>query len=204
MFCVVAVWGSTFVLIKGALADATPAAFNLVRMSLAFVLLAVAYHRSLRAMRRSHLAAGALVGLMPRRRLSVPDHRPGPHHALQIRVHHWPGRCPGAAVLGYSCPASAGSAPSSLECLLGAALAFTGILLLTSPTCHAGSGTPQCWRESPHSCPISLPSTAATCSPSAAPSALPSIASHSATSRLASRSSRWRCCRLAFAPSSWP
>ena len=46
MTFVVAVWGSTFVLIKGALTDATPAAFNLIRMTLAFVLLAVAYHRS--------------------------------------------------------------------------------------------------------------------------------------------------------------
>ena len=32
MLFVVAVWGSTFVVIKGALADATPAAFNLARM----------------------------------------------------------------------------------------------------------------------------------------------------------------------------
>lgn len=63
MLCVVAVWGSTFVVIKGALADATPAAFNLVRMTLAFALLAVAYHRVLREMRSSDLAAGALVGL---------------------------------------------------------------------------------------------------------------------------------------------
>ena len=30
MLFVVAVWGSTFVVIKGALVDATPAAFNLV------------------------------------------------------------------------------------------------------------------------------------------------------------------------------
>jgi hypothetical protein len=66
MFCVVAVWGSTFVLIKGALVDATPAAFNLVRMTLAFALLAVAYHRSWRGIRRSHLAAGALVAISSR------------------------------------------------------------------------------------------------------------------------------------------
>ncbi len=63
MLFVVAVWGSTFVLIKSALADATPAAFNLVRMTLAFVLLAIAYHRSWRGIHRGQLAAGALVGL---------------------------------------------------------------------------------------------------------------------------------------------
>src|SRR5579863_2366482 len=62
MLFVVAVWGSTFVLVKGALADATPAAFNLVRMTLAFALLAAAYHRAWRGMRPGHFAAGALVG----------------------------------------------------------------------------------------------------------------------------------------------
>jgi len=47
MLFVVAVWGSTFVLIKSALADASPAAFNLARMALAFLVLAAAYHRFL-------------------------------------------------------------------------------------------------------------------------------------------------------------
>jgi drug/metabolite transporter (DMT)-like permease len=63
MLFVVAVWGSTFVLIKGALADATPAAFNLARMVLAFAVLAVAYHRYWRAIRAWHFGAGAVVGL---------------------------------------------------------------------------------------------------------------------------------------------
>ena len=62
MLFVVAVWGATFVLIKGALADATPAAFNLVRMALAFAVLAVAYHRSFRGIRKWQICAGALVG----------------------------------------------------------------------------------------------------------------------------------------------
>jgi drug/metabolite transporter (DMT)-like permease len=63
MLFVVAVWGSTFVLVKGALADATPAAFNLVRMMLAFAVLGVAYHRYWRVIRGWHVGAGALVGL---------------------------------------------------------------------------------------------------------------------------------------------
>ena len=63
MTFVVAVWGSTFVLIKGALADATPAAFNLIRMTLAFALLAVAYHRYWHTLRRTHILSGAVVGL---------------------------------------------------------------------------------------------------------------------------------------------
>jgi drug/metabolite transporter (DMT)-like permease len=63
MTLVVAVWGSTFVVIKGALSDATPVAFNLIRMTLAFVLLAVGYHRAWRKIKRSQIAAGAMVGV---------------------------------------------------------------------------------------------------------------------------------------------
>jgi drug/metabolite transporter (DMT)-like permease len=63
MLLVVAVWGSTFVLIKGALAHATPAAFNLARMTLAFAVMAVGYHRYWRGIRAWQVAAGAIVGL---------------------------------------------------------------------------------------------------------------------------------------------
>lgn len=63
MTLVVAVWGSTFVVIKGALEDATPVAFNLIRMTLAFLLLAGGYHRAWSSIKRTHVAAGALVGM---------------------------------------------------------------------------------------------------------------------------------------------
>ena len=63
MLFVVAVWGSTFVLIKGALAHATPAAFNLVRMTLAFAVMAIGYHRYWRGIRRWQVFSGAVVGL---------------------------------------------------------------------------------------------------------------------------------------------
>jgi len=62
MLFVVAVWGSTFVVVKAALQDATPAAFNLVRMVLAFAVLAVAYHRFWRAIRAWQVGLGAIVG----------------------------------------------------------------------------------------------------------------------------------------------
>lgn len=62
MLAVVAVWGTTFVLVKDALSDASPLAFNTVRMSLAFGVLAVAYRRHWREVTRSQLAAGAIVG----------------------------------------------------------------------------------------------------------------------------------------------
>jgi drug/metabolite transporter (DMT)-like permease len=63
MLVVETIWGSTFVIVKGALTDATPAAFNLLRMTLAFVVLAVAYHRYWRGIRPWQIAAGALAGL---------------------------------------------------------------------------------------------------------------------------------------------
>jgi drug/metabolite transporter (DMT)-like permease len=63
MLFVVAIWGATFVLIKGALADVTPAAFNLARMTLAFAVLATAYHRSFRGVGKWQIGAGAVVGL---------------------------------------------------------------------------------------------------------------------------------------------
>lgn len=63
MTIIVAIWGSTFVVIKSALTDASPAAFNLIRMALASVLLAIIYHRAWRTIRRKHLLAGAIVGL---------------------------------------------------------------------------------------------------------------------------------------------
>jgi drug/metabolite transporter (DMT)-like permease len=63
MLIVEAIWGSTFVIVKGALADATPAAFNLIRMTLAFLVMAVVYHRYWRGIRPWQIAAGALAGL---------------------------------------------------------------------------------------------------------------------------------------------
>ncbi|WP_263359300.1 DMT family transporter [Acidicapsa ligni] len=62
MVFVVAIWGSTFVLIKDALRDSTPLAFNLVRMTFAFLILAVAYRRHWREVSRGQLIAGAVVG----------------------------------------------------------------------------------------------------------------------------------------------
>ena len=62
MLFTVGVWGTTFVLVKDALADATPLAFNLARMVLAFLVLSVAYRRHWREVNRGQLIAGAIVG----------------------------------------------------------------------------------------------------------------------------------------------
>ncbi len=59
---VVAVWGSTFVLVKDALNDISPLLFNLIRMALATLCLAVVYRKHLRRLTREVLVGGAIAG----------------------------------------------------------------------------------------------------------------------------------------------
>jgi len=59
---VVIVWGSTFVLVKDALADISPLLFNLVRMALATVCLALLYRKHLGRLTPQVLVGGAVAG----------------------------------------------------------------------------------------------------------------------------------------------
>jgi drug/metabolite transporter (DMT)-like permease len=140
MLFVVAVWGSTFVVVKGALADATPAAFNLVRMTLAFAVLAVAYHRYWRGIRRWQVAAGAIVGFC----LAVGYQfqttglaRTTPSKSafitgLLVVMVPLLSTIPGLHVPGSRRP--------RWNAFLGAALAFVGIVLLTAPAAALAPG----------------------------------------------------------------
>ncbi len=56
------VWGSTFVLIKEALADASPLVFNLLRMLLAAAALLLVYKQALRGLTRAQWRLSALAG----------------------------------------------------------------------------------------------------------------------------------------------
>lgn len=138
MLFVVAVWGSTFVLIKGALADATPAAFNLVRMTIAFLVLGVVYHRAWRGMRIRHVAWGAVVGLclaagyqfqtigLVRTTPSKSAFLTGLVVVLVPLLSSIPGlRPPGARRPRWNA-------------FVGATLGFLGIVLLTAPAAGAG------------------------------------------------------------------
>ena len=62
LLAVVAIWGSTFVVVKNALSDVSPLLFNTVRMTLAFVCLAVLYRRHLGRVTRASLSGGAAIG----------------------------------------------------------------------------------------------------------------------------------------------
>ncbi len=58
----VAIWGSTFVLVKDALQDASPLAYNLARFALASLCMAIAYRKHLRHLTKESLTAGAIAG----------------------------------------------------------------------------------------------------------------------------------------------
>ncbi len=141
MTFVVAVWGSTFVLIKGALADATPAAFNLIRMTMAFALLAIAYHRYWHTLRRTQILSGAVVGLC----LAV-----GYQFQTTGLVRTTPSKS--AFITGLVVvlvpifsivPAlrPPGARTPRWNAFLGATLAFIGILFLTAPPVAASSAS---------------------------------------------------------------
>jgi drug/metabolite transporter (DMT)-like permease len=137
MLFVVAVWGSTFVLIKGALQDSTPAAFNLVRMTLAFLLLAVAYHRSWRGIHRMQIAAGAVVGFFLA--AGYQFQTTGLARTTPSKSAFITGLMVVLVPLFSSIPAvrPPGARPPGWNAYTAAALAFIGILLLTTP---AGGG----------------------------------------------------------------
>ena len=140
MLSVVAVWGSTFVLIKGALADATPVAFNLVRMTFAFLLLAGAYHRAWRSLRRDQVIAGAIVGLFLAggyQFQTIGLVRTTPSKSAFIT-----GLVVVLVPLFSILPAlrPPGARPPRWNAFAGAALAFAGIVLLTAPAAGGRSG----------------------------------------------------------------
>jgi drug/metabolite transporter (DMT)-like permease len=62
LLAVVCIWGSTFVLVKSALADASPLLFNVIRMSLAFVCLLLIYRGHLGRVNRPAILSGAIIG----------------------------------------------------------------------------------------------------------------------------------------------
>jgi drug/metabolite transporter (DMT)-like permease len=141
MTFVVAIWGSTFVLIKGALADASPAAFNLMRMMLASLLLGIAYHSSWRTIRRTHIAAGALVGLCLA--AGYQFQTLGLVHTTPSKSAFITGLVVVLVPLFSIVPAlrPPGARSPRWNAFLGAAVAFIGILLLTAPPAASSAGS---------------------------------------------------------------
>lgn len=140
MTITVAIWGSTFVVVKSALSDATPAAFNFIRMTLAFVLLAIVYHRACRGIRRTHFAAGAVVGLCLAAGYqfqTIGLVRTTPSKSAFIT-----GLLVVLVPLFSIVPAlrPPGARPPRWNAFLGAVSAFIGIVLITAPPAQGASG----------------------------------------------------------------
>jgi drug/metabolite transporter (DMT)-like permease len=138
MLFVVAVWGTTFVVVKDALSDATPLAFNLVRMTLAFLVLAVAYRSHWREVNRRQLIAGAVVGFF----LAM-----GYQFQTAGLVKTTPSKSAfitGLVVVlvplfsAFRWLRPPGAKPPRWNAFIGAILAFGGILLLTLPATAKG------------------------------------------------------------------
>lgn len=140
LLAVVAVWGSTFVVVKGALRDCSPLLFNQLRMLLAFAVLALWNAHAWRRMTMRAVCSGAVAGLL----LAI-------GYELQTvgLVYTTPARSafltglvvvlvPVFSVLPKL--RAPGSHPPRPVQLLGALGAVLGIVLLTTP-----AGTP--WRE---------------------------------------------------------
>ena len=133
MIFVVAVWGSTFVLVKNALADATPGVFNLARMALAFALLAVAYHRAWRGIRWEQVGAGAIVGFFLA--AGYQFQTTGLAQTTPSKSAFITGLVVVLVPLFSAIPwlRPPGARPPRWNAYTGAALAFAGIALLTAP-----------------------------------------------------------------------
>jgi drug/metabolite transporter (DMT)-like permease len=133
LFCVVGVWGSTFVLVKSVLRDISPLLFNLLRMALAFLCLAVLYRAQWRRIRRAGWISGAVLGFVlavayqfqtAGLKLTTPSNSAFITGLTLVLVPAL-GALPGVR--------RRGSRPPSWNVWLGVVLAFSGVVLLAAP-----------------------------------------------------------------------
>lgn len=133
LLAVVAVWGATFVLVKDSLSDASPLLFNLLRMTLAAIALAIINRRHLRSVTLPTLAAGAVVGLFLA--VGYQFQTAGLARTTAAKSAFITGLVvvfvPLLTAIPAIRPASAHAPRASAY--LGAFLAFSGLLLLTTP-----------------------------------------------------------------------
>ncbi len=133
LLATVFVWGATFVLVKGALQDSTPLLFNLLRMTLAFVVLAAVNHRLLRNLSRRAVISGVLVGVLLA--AGYQFQTSGLARTTPAKSAFITGLVVVFVPLFTAIPAlrPAGTYAPRWTAAVGAALAFSGLLLLTTP-----------------------------------------------------------------------
>jgi drug/metabolite transporter (DMT)-like permease len=138
LLAVVLVWGTTFAMVKAALADTTPFVFNLLRMTLAFAVLAGVNFNSLRGMTRREAGLGAAVGVLLA--LGYQLQTAGLARTTASKSAFITGLVVVLVPLFGALPgvSAAGTRRPGFDVYAGALLAFAGLVLLTTP---AGPGT---------------------------------------------------------------
>jgi drug/metabolite transporter (DMT)-like permease len=133
LLATVFVWGATFVLVKNALADASPLLFNLMRMGLATLALIAMNFRQLRSVTRGQLGAGAVAGVFLAagyqfQTMGLTETTPAKSAFLTGLVVVF---VPALTLVPAFRPAGT-SAPGA-NTAIGALLAFAGLILITTP-----------------------------------------------------------------------
>jgi drug/metabolite transporter (DMT)-like permease len=137
LLAVVFVWGSTFVLVKDALADVSPLLFNFMRMALAAICLGFLYRKHIGKIDRRAILFGAITGLFLAAgyqfqtaglRLTTPSKSAFITGMTVIFV---------PLLVTIPPLRSAGTHAPKWNAFVGAFLAFVGIIFLTIPA-HAG------------------------------------------------------------------
>jgi drug/metabolite transporter (DMT)-like permease len=133
LIAVVAIWGSTFVIVKSALADVSPLLFNFIRMTLAFLCLALFYRGHFGRMNRRSLLAGAIVGACLA--MGYQFQTAGLRLTTPSKSAFITGMVVVLVPLLSAIPAlrPRGARTPQWNAWLGALVAFTGIVLLTTP-----------------------------------------------------------------------
>ncbi len=133
LLAVVFVWGSTFVLVKDALQDVSPLLFNLLRMALAFIALVIVNHRQLRPISRQAIFSGAIVGLFLA--AGYQFQTAGLARTTAAKSAFITGLVVVFVPLYPAIPLlrSATTPPPRWTAAIGAILAFTGLIFLTTP-----------------------------------------------------------------------
>lgn len=133
LLCVVAVWGSTFVVVKQALRDCSPLLFNQLRMLLAFAALAAMHWKQWRRMGMPAIYRSALAGVLLATGYELQT--VGLVHTTAARSAFLTGLVVLIVPLLSSVPLlrAPGAGRPRVVQLAGAAGAFLGIVLLTTP-----------------------------------------------------------------------
>jgi drug/metabolite transporter (DMT)-like permease len=134
LLLVVFIWGATFPLVKDALADASPLLFNLIRMTLAFMALVIINHRRLRGLNPKSVLSGLVVGIFLA--AGYQFQTAGLARTTAVKSAFITGLVVVFVPLLTAIPIirPAGTRAPGWNAAIGALLAFTGLLLLTTPS----------------------------------------------------------------------